>query len=64
MMGNFFMLLLSSADFFKINFLKKNHSGTLKVSNSLDPAQDRRFVGPDLHPNCIQRLSADNNVRC
>ena len=30
------------------------------VSNSLDPDQARRFVGPDLGPNCLQRLSADN----
>ena len=29
------------------------------MSNSLDPDQDRHFVGPDLGPNCLQRLSAD-----
>ena len=33
---------------------------TIPVSNSLDPAQARHFVGPDLGPNCLQRLSADN----
>ena len=27
------------------------------MSNSLDP--DPHFVGPDLGPNCLQRLSAD-----
>ena len=27
--------------------------------NSLDPDQERHFVGPDLGPNCLQRLSAD-----
>ena len=32
--------------------------GTIRVSNGLDPDQDRRFVGPDLDPNCLQRLSA------
>ena len=32
---------------------------TIRVSNSLDPDQARRFVGPDLGPNCLQRLSAD-----
>ena len=32
---------------------------TIQVSNSLDPDQDRHFVGPDLGPNCLQRLSAD-----
>ena len=28
------------------------------MSNSLDPDQARRFVGPDLVPNCLSRLSA------
>ena len=32
----------------------------IRVSNSLDPDQDRHFVGPDLGPNCLQRLSADD----
>ena len=32
---------------------------TIQVSNSLDPDQARHFVGPDLGPNCLQRLSAD-----
>ena len=30
------------------------------MSNSLDPDQDRRSVGPDLGPNCLQWLSAVN----
>ena len=30
------------------------------MSNSLDPDQARRFVGPDLGPNCLQMLSADD----
>ena len=30
------------------------------MSNSLDPDQARRFVGPDLGPNCLPRLSADD----
>ena len=29
------------------------------MSNSLDPDQGRRFVGPDLGPNCLQRLLVD-----
>ena len=33
---------------------------TISVSNSLDPDQARRFVGPDLDPNCLLRLSADD----
>ena len=32
---------------------------TIRMSNSLDPDQARHFVGPDLGPNCLQRLSAD-----
>ena len=33
------------------------------MSNSLDPDQARRFVGPDLGPNCLSRLSADDTGR-
>ena len=29
------------------------------MSNSLDPDQ-AHFVGPDLGPDCLQRLSADD----
>ena len=52
-------LLLLYADFFS-KFL----SGTLSVSNGLDPDQDRHSVGPDLGQNCLQRLSADNKCVC
>ena len=31
--------------------------------NSLDPDQARQNVGPDLGPNGLQRLSADNTSR-
>ena len=31
--------------------------------NRLDPNQARRFVGPDLDPNCLQKLSADDTSR-
>ena len=30
------------------------------MSNGFDPDQDQHFVGPDLSPNCLQRLSADD----
>ena len=33
------------------------------MSNSLDPDQARRIVGPDLGPNCLPRLSADDTSR-
>ena len=59
MLGNLFMVLLSSADFSKLTF-QKILSGTMSVSNVLDPDQDRHFVGPDLGPNCFQRLSAED----
>ena len=32
------------------------------MSNNLDPDQARHFVGPDLGPNCLQRLSAEKKV--
>ena len=31
---------------------------TIRVSNSLDPDQVRGFFGPDLGPNCSQRISS------
>ena len=43
MLGNFFMLSLSSADFSKLTFSKNSFRNTIRVSNSLDPDQDRRF---------------------
>ena len=54
------MLLFSSADFFKIIFFQKNTSKRLLVSYGLDPDQDRHYVGPDLGPNSLKRLSADD----
>ena len=30
------------------------------MSNSLDPDQDYHSVSPDLGPNCLKRLSADD----
>ena len=45
--------------FFKIKFSKNSFRKTIRVSNSLDPNQDRHSVGPDLGANCLQRLTAD-----
>ena len=36
---------------------------TIRVSNSLDPDQAGLFIGPDLSPNCLQKISADNISR-
>ena len=44
----------------KLSFSKNSFWNTIRVTNSLDPDQDRHIVGPDLGPNCLQRLSADN----
>ena len=57
--------LSSSADFFffflKNHFLKKNLSGIpLQYQSVLDLDQARRIVGPDLGPNCLHMLSADD----
>ena len=54
-MGHHGPLVLFSADFFQ--------NRIPSVSNSLDPDQARHFVGPDLGPNCLQRLSADGFSR-
>ena len=40
-------------------FSKKSFRNTIK-SYSLDPDQAQRFVGPDVGPNCFQRLSAED----
>ena len=53
---------LSSADpFSKLIFSKKYFRNIIRVSNSSDPDQARQSVGPDLDPNCLKRLSADDN---
>ena len=57
------MLLLSSVDLTCFLLLKNNNNKQKKntrVSNGLDTDQDRLSVGPDLGPNYLQRLSADD----
>ena len=60
------MLFLSSACFFsKSTFLKNSFRNAIRMSSSLDPDQARHVVGPDLDPNCLQRLSADDtSMQC
>ena len=61
-------MVLSSADFFSksvclLLFLKKTFLGNIsRVSSSLDPDHAQCFVGPDLGPNCLQRLSAHDTI--
>ena len=44
-----FNAFLLSADFFQNHFFpKKTFMNTTRKSNSLDPDQDRHFVGPDM----------------
>ena len=49
------MLLLSSADIFKINFFKNFFQNTIRAANGSDPDQDRLSVSPDLCLNCLKR---------
>ena len=42
------MIFSSSADIFKIDFFKNSFRNTIRVSNSLDPHQDRLSFGPNL----------------
>ena len=49
-----------SSSFSKRTFLNISFGSTISVSNSFDPDQARHYVGPDLGPNCLQRLSADH----
>ena len=46
------MLLLYNDIFLNLLF-QKILSGTLSLSNGLDPDQGRQNVGPDLGPNCL-----------
>ena len=57
MLGNFSCFCCCLLIFFKINFFSKK---SFRVSKVLDPDQDRHYVGPDLGPKCLQKLSADN----
>ena len=51
------MLLLSSADSVsRLTYSKYSFRDTFKVSNGLYPVDVQHFVGPDLGPNCLQRL--------
>ena len=57
---SFFCCLLI---FSKPTVSKNSFRNTIKVSNSLDPDQARRFVLPDLDTNCLQKLLADDTRR-
>ena len=55
-----FHAILSSAGLFsKSTFSKISSRHTIRESNGLDLDHDQHSVGPDLGPNCLQRLSTD-----
>ena len=56
MLDNFTLLLLS------VHFFQKIIQEQYQSVRRLDPDQDRSFVGPDLGPNCLQRLSEDDSL--
>ena len=59
------MMLFLSSEFSKIKmFSNIAFRNTIRVSNSLAPDQDLQNVGPDLGPNCMQSLSADDKNHC
>ena len=63
MAGNF-AGFLSFADFFQNDlFKKKSFRNAIRVSYSLDPDKAQHFVGADLDPTCLQKLSADDTSR-
>ena len=48
----------------RLLFHKNSFRITIRESNSLDPDQDQHSIGPDLGPNCLQRLSAGKKKSC
>ena len=59
----FCMLFCHLLIFFRINLFRNSFRNTIRNSNSLDPDQAQQFFGPDLGPNCLQRLSASDTDR-
>ena len=60
MLGNFSWICCCLLTFSKLTCLKDSFGNTIRVATSLDPDQDRHTVSPDLGPNCLQTLSADD----
>ena len=60
LLGNFACIFVVYFFFQNDLFLKNSFRTAIRLSNSLDPDQS---VGPDLGPNCFQRLSADDTSR-
>ena len=60
MPANFSCFYCHLQTFFIIHFFKQSFQNTIRVSSSLDPDHDQHSVCPDLGPNCLHRLSADD----
>ena len=60
MLGNFSCFFVIRWLFSKSTFSKNSFRDIIRVSNSLDPDQDRHSVGPGLGPNCLERFVADD----
>ena len=59
MLGNFFILLLN----LKMIFLKILSGHTLSECQGVwIQDEDRHYVGPDLGPNCLEKLSAEDKI--
>ena len=43
----------------KLTFSIKSFRSSIGVPKNLDPDRARHFVGPDLVPNCLQRLTTE-----
>ena len=56
------MLFCCLLIFFKIIFFPKFSQEYEQGVNSFDPDQARRFVWPDLGPNCFQKLLGDEEL--
>ena len=53
------MFFLSPEDYFQNQPFQEYHQSVKQLRSG----SARRFVGPDLGPNCLQRLSADGTSR-
>ena len=48
--------------FAKLFFSENSFSNLVAVSNSLDPCEAGHIAGPDQSPNCLQSLSAGEEL--
>ena len=57
MLGNFACFFFCSLLIFSsLIFSSSSFRNTISMSNSLDPDQAQCYIGPDLGPNCLQKI--------